>query len=114
MITFKASDFPNMATHCQQSDCGFSLYRGVLVQWDEDHDERVLRVLDEMKPKHLDKLLIVQEHEGCIAFVWKGTVPAYYRKGSGFAEPKGDWWNVTSSKAVPNIPPPVPPAQERP
>lgn len=102
MITFKASDFPNMSTHCDQADCGFSLYRGVLVQWDEDHDERVLRFLDEMKPKDLDKLLVVQEHEGCIAFLWKGAVPAYYREGFGFEEPTGDWWTVSSSKAVPN------------
>jgi len=100
MITLKASDLPNMATHCDQADCGFSLYRGVLVQWDEDHDDRVLRVLDDMKAKHLDKLLVVQEHEGCIAFVWRGSIPFYYREGECIVEPTGDVWNITSSKTV--------------
>ena len=103
MITFKTSDFPSMATHCNQSDCGFSLYRGVLVQWDEDHDERILRVIDEMPANVIDRLLVVQEHEGCIAFVWGGDVPkGYEADGPGIIEPEGDWWCITSSIALPN------------
>lgn len=101
MITFKASDFPDMATHCSQSDCGFSLYRGVLVQWDEDHDERVLGVIDEMPVKIVDRLCVVQEHEGCIAFVWDGEVPTGYEvDGPGIHAPDGDWWSVISSTTL--------------
>lgn len=99
-ITFMMSDFPNGATLCDQSECGFSLYRGVLVQWDEDHDERVIAVLDKMPAKVLDHLLIVQEHEGSISFVWKDTVPAGYGKGEGIDVPDGDHWNIHSSIAL--------------
>ena len=105
MVTFKDSDFPNMATHCPQSDCGFSIYRGVLVQWDEDHDERVLGVIDDMPDSVVDTLLVVQEHEGCIAFVWGGQVPEAFQvdvEGNGLTAPDGDWWAITSSIAVAN------------
>lgn len=99
--TFRESDFPNMALHGKQSDYGFSLYRGVLVQWDEDHDERVLDVLDRFPVNMIERLLIVQEHEGSIAFVWKGKVPAKYKDDdSGVYSPDGDWWAVVSSTAL--------------
>ena len=102
MTTFKLSDLPNMASHCDQSECGFSLYRGVLVQWDEDHDERILRVIDGMPAAVVDRLLVVQEHEGGIAFRWSGDVPEGYGLDSlGVDEPEGDWWPVVSSVGLP-------------
>ena len=35
---FYETDFPDMATHEPQVNCGYSLYKGVLVQWDEDRE----------------------------------------------------------------------------
>lgn len=78
--TFFSGDFPNMATHCNQAECGFSIYRGVLVQWDEDHDERVFRIMDEMPCSVVDELLIVQEHKCSVVFKWKAFVPVGYEE----------------------------------
>lgn len=100
LATFKSADLPNAATHCDQAECGFSLYRGVLIQWDEDHDKRVLRVLDNMPAKVLDRLLVVQEHEGSIAFVWDGKVPKRYSDANDIEVPGGDCWCISSSISI--------------
>jgi hypothetical protein len=97
LAVFYEADFPNMATHCDQKECGFSLYRGVLVQWDEDHDERILDVIDEMNPSALKDLLLCQEHEGSISFVWKNAVPQGFEEGGGIDVPDGDLWNIDDS-----------------
>lgn len=94
-----------MASHCDQRECGFSIYRGVLVQWDEDHDERVLDFLDQTPSYVLDSLLVVQEHEGNIAFVWKGAVPKGYEAGECRRQVCGDEWNIYTSTPLPLSPP---------
>lgn len=100
--TIRQSDLPNMASHCDQSECGFSIYRGVIVQWDEDHDEQILDVLDQMPAHVLDSLLVTQEHEGVIAFVWKGTVPEGYSESDDGIDAGKDWWVIDSSVALQN------------
>jgi len=102
--TFLLGDLPNMATHCPQAECGFSIYRGVLVQWDEDHDERVFRMMDDMSCGVMDELLIVQEHEGTVIFKWKAFVPEGY-ESNGDITVDGDVWNI--SESVP-VQPPMP------
>ncbi len=97
--TFFNRHFPNCASHCPQETCGFSIYRGVLVQWDEDHDERVLTVLDQMPPHILDQLIITQEHEGGICFVWKGAVPKGYQEGDS-VDGEGDDWVILESRSI--------------
>jgi len=89
-----------MATHCEQSECGFSVYRGVIVQWDEDHDERVLDILDNMSAWILELLLVVQEHEANIEFVWKGAIPKDYQEGVEVGPNDGDSWIISSSKSL--------------
>ena len=63
IIVFYDGDLPNMATHCPQEECGFSIYRNILVQWDEDGDDRVLWFIDHLPERVREQLLIVQEHE---------------------------------------------------
>lgn len=99
MITFSDNQLPNMASHCKQTDCGYSLYRGVLIQWDEDHDDRILNVIDSLPAHVLDRLLVAQEHEGTIAFVWVGLVPFGYESDGPGIIADGDWWSVISSIA---------------
>lgn len=89
-----------MATHCSQNTCGFSIYRGVLVQWDEDHDERILDVLDNMPANILDSLLVTQEHEGGISFVWEGAVPQGYTDNDEIEPGDGDCWPIALSIAL--------------
>lgn len=85
-----------MASHCPQSKCGFTVYRGVLVQWDEDHDERILDLLDITPVAVLENIVAVQEHEGSIAFLWKDRPPIGYCPGDSVAPGDGDIWHITN------------------
>lgn len=99
-----------MATHTPQESCGFSLYRGALVQWDEDHDIRILGVIDQMPTSVVDRLLVTQVHEGVISFVWDGGVPHEYEEGKSIAvidhgygltsPPEEDLWMIHTSKGL--------------
>ncbi|HNW10975.1 MAG TPA: hypothetical protein PKI71_06380 [Candidatus Rifleibacterium sp.] len=100
VFLIKNTDMPNMASHCKQDECGFSVYRGVLVQWDEDHDERVLNLLDDMPAWVIDELLCVQEHEGSAAFVWKRFIPNGYTEDDQIEPGDGDIWSIYSSKTI--------------
>jgi hypothetical protein len=101
------TELPNNASHCAQSACDLPIiYKGVVVQWDEDHDERVLGVLDEMPESIRRELIVVQEHEGGIAFIWRDCLPARYQEyqddglDTGIIAPDGDYWAINSSIAV--------------
>jgi len=50
-----------------------SLYRGVIVCWDEDIDTRVLEFVDNM-PTHLrERLIAIGENQASVSFLWKGV-----------------------------------------
>ena len=89
-----------MATHCSQEECGFGIYRGVLVQWDEDHDERILQFIDELPDAIREHLVIAQEHEACLALVWRNVVPPDYAKNSHSVMVGGDVWEIVESRVV--------------
>lgn len=95
LVIYK-SDLPNMSTHSSQSDCGYSVYKGVLVQWDEDQDTRVLDFIDNLKANDLENLAVIQEHEGIIAFLWKTYVPIEFQEDKE-VEIAGDVWSITKS-----------------
>jgi hypothetical protein len=87
-----------MATHCRQENCGFSLYRGVLVVWDEDHDTRVLTFIDSLAEENRKQLLVVQEHEGSIAFIWDRYCPKSCEGAIAIYDDEGfDEWSVEGS-----------------
>jgi hypothetical protein len=110
MKQFLQADLPNAATHRPQAECGFAIYRGVLVQWDEDHDDRVLQFLDEFPAGLVDRLVVVQEHEAKLLLVWHKAIPNGYESGTEI-DVDGDLWHVESSVA---IEPPKPKTDERP
>jgi hypothetical protein len=85
-------DMPRMATHEPQRECGYSVYRGVLVQWDEDQDGRVFSFIDSLSDIERENLAIAQEHEAVIALRWKHYIP---HKCSGL-DVEGDIWVVES------------------
>ena|ERR1700736_4557658 len=93
LVVFYESELPNMASHCPQADCGFSLYKGVLIQWDEDQDERILSFIDLMPDAICSRLLAAQEHEASIALIWKDSVPGGYEDGAEW-EIDHDVWHV--------------------
>lgn len=94
---FYQDDLPAMATHCRQSECGLSLYKGVLVVWDEDRDTRVLKFIDGLTPEDREQILVVQEHEGSIQFLCDRYLP-YSCEGS--VEVDGDNWSVDETKVL--------------
>ncbi len=81
---------------------GFSLYRGVLVQWDEDYDTRLLIVIDEMPPKVRKALQVAQESQANLRLLWHHRVPKGYEEGTEIAL-KGDYWGVVVSRPLTEI-----------
>lgn len=88
-----------MASHCKQSECDPPIiYRGVVVQWDEDHDERIITMLDKMKPEVIKYLAAVQEHEASLEMIWYDRIPEGWRDGG--IEVEGDYWSITESRVI--------------
>ena len=96
---FDVNDLPNMGAGVRGFTYGFTIYCGVLVQWDEDKDERVLTFINELAARVRRQLAIVQEHEGCLGLVWHTIVPSGYEMGEEF-EVEGDFWVVQKSNTA--------------
>lgn len=91
------SDLPNMASHCKQELCGSCYHEGVFVQWDEDHDERVLGFIESIPPDIRKSLIVIQEHKAILGLIWKNEVPIQYQEGGDLSAPDGDVWYIGSS-----------------
>lgn len=75
-----------------------SIYRSVLVNWDEDYDARILDFIDDMTEEDRFYLLATHEHEGGIWFIWNGPAPKAYEKiDQGVATRSGDHWSIMES-----------------
>jgi hypothetical protein len=96
---FDVNDLPNMGAGIRGFTYGFTIYCGVLVQWDENRDERVLTFINELPARVRCQLAIVQEHEGCLGLVWHTSVPSGYEMGEEF-EVEGDFWVVQTSNTA--------------
>jgi hypothetical protein len=96
---FRVSDLPNMGVSVKGFSYGFTVYRGVLIQWDEDEDRRILTFIDQLPSGVRRSLSIVQEHEGSLGLVWRNRVPEGYEVGREF-EVEGDFWVVEKSQSV--------------
>ena len=96
---FDVNDLPNMGAGVRGFTYGFTIYCGVLVQWDEDKDERVLIFINELNTRVGRQLAIVQEHEGSLGLVWHTIVPSGYEMGEEF-EVEGDFWVVQTSNTA--------------
>jgi hypothetical protein len=75
-----------------------SIYRGVLVQWDEDFDNRVLRFIDGLDEYYKMRLVAVNENEGCLRLLWSEKVPFGYAEGDGVTV-DGDYWSIQQSRS---------------
>lgn len=93
---FYIEDLPNMGSGMHGFSYGFTLYRGVVVQWDRDQDKRIFTFINELPAMVRCKLAIVQEHEGSIGLVWYANVPDGYEVGNVF-EVEDDYWIVEKS-----------------
>jgi hypothetical protein len=93
---FDVEDLPNIGAGAKGFSYGFTIYCGVLVQWDEDRDERVLTFINQLPDRVRYQLAIVQEHEGSLGLVWHTRAPSGYEEGKEF-EVEGDFWVVQKS-----------------
>ncbi len=96
VLVLHADDFPNVGTAPLQY--GFSVHRSVVVQWEADHDTRVLDWLDTLSVATVQNLAVVQEHNGGIVLRWKAYVPDEFAEGQA-VEVLGDSWAIEASIA---------------
>lgn len=50
---------------------GISIYRGIIVIWDEDHDARILRFVDNLTNDELKYVIAVHERKGSLSIVYR-------------------------------------------
>lgn len=79
---------------------GYSIYKGVLVQWDEDRDTRVLQMLNELPERIINMLIAVHEHEGGLFLIWKDHKPVWSCLNGHGITVDGDWWVFNEEKAL--------------
>ncbi len=101
ICVFAVDDLPNMGAGVNGFSYGFSIYNGVLVQWDEDEDKRVLTFIDDLPEELRCQLAIVQEHEGSLGLIWHNSVPSGFDEGEE-VEVEGDFWVIQKSKGCLN------------
>jgi hypothetical protein len=85
------SDFPAPPDH------GFSVYKGVIIVWDRDRDERILDFIDALPEDVREELAIASESKGALALVWKNYI--ILKQGKS-VEVKGDSWIIWQSKLL--------------
>jgi len=75
---------PDLVIHeAPMSRFGFSLYRGVIVFWDVDYDERICQFLDDLAAQHprlLKRLRVAAECKGGLYLLWNGPTPKKFRE----------------------------------
>lgn len=77
----------------------YSIYRDVLVYWDEDKDARILCFIDDMHEVHRKILLSVSERKGTIVLCWNGAIPDLYKEREAI-ECCGDYWSISESFSI--------------
>lgn len=80
------------------SEYGFSIYKNVIIQWDEDYDERIMIFLNKQSDYILSRLVMVHEHEAGLSLLWRSG-------GCSLSEGlevgvDGDIWQIVSSREV--------------
>lgn len=84
----------------QRFDLGFSVYRDIVVLWDDDFDTRVLDWIDSLTDETRQKLAAAQENEGNLYLLWHSEVPFEYRVNGEVEAPKGDIWAIAKSSRL--------------
>ncbi len=58
---------------------GFSLFKNIMIVWDEGDKKDVLSFVDKIPEKVREKLLLVFQYRGTIDMIWKEKVPQSYQ-----------------------------------
>jgi hypothetical protein len=81
MKSIELSDIPVIKRGDYLLCTGVSVYRGVLIFWDEDFDARIKYLIDQLAdlaPHMYRGVLAVQEHEATLTFFVSGESAANY------------------------------------
>lgn len=70
-ISIPVFSLQNLKDVARSLDYGISLYRGIIVIWDEDHDPRVFTLIDEYFQIGTKKPFAINEHEANVSILWK-------------------------------------------
>jgi hypothetical protein len=98
---FRPSDLSVFDCHERCGQYGFSYYKGVLILWDEDHDQRIVKWIESLPSPIRNQLLCAHEHEGTIGLAWRrNKIPQKYKEGNSVLV-DGDCWTIIESH-VPN------------
>ena len=80
---------------------GFSVYQGVLVIWDMDYDQRVLKWIDSLPPDIRASLYCVAERKGLLDLRWRGSViPEGFSEYGTQIDAPDDVWLIYASIAI--------------
>ena len=81
-----------------------SVYKGVLVFWDEDYDTRVLTFIDDLGRERRKLLVAVMETEATLTLVWDVKRPEMIPLREGeYVEVEGDRWYICKSVLLKDI-----------
>lgn len=89
--------FPVIPMNQIKRGYGVTIYKGVIVTWDEDYDTRVFDLVDRILKEQQGELLVIREHEGCVSFVWKRMIPEKYAGDAEQIEIGYDLWTIDES-----------------
>lgn len=81
------------------SGCGvdrFTFYRGVMVAWDEDTDQRVLQFIDLHERRVMPWLAFIRERKGMLDMIWHDYIPTGFESGKS-PDVIGDCWTINNS-----------------
>ena len=82
---FNRSEFPT-----------FTIYKGLMVFFDEDQDTRILTFIDDLSVKMRQKLFAAGEREGSITLVWNCRPPTRYEEDKSI-DVCEDIWHIFQS-----------------
>lgn len=80
----------------ERNKYGFSIYKGVLILWDEDWDTRICSFIGNSLDHSYTDLLVAKESEGCLSLIWHGLIPYSYQKGM-CVDVLNDSWQIIES-----------------
>lgn len=98
MKTFKLEDIPSKGIGHPRRDYPMTVYKGVLVVYDEDKDDRIKTFIRRLSKDERENLLIAEEHEGCLHLVWDRDtyIPSHLEEGHE-VDVEGDVWAILIS-----------------
>lgn len=96
--TIHVFDPSKLKDHGFITEFGFSVHRDIVILWDKDYDNRIIKFIDNLSERSRRCLVLCQESEGHLTIIIDETIPpasidryAY----EGGVDVEEDTWTVT-------------------